>query len=111
MPGAATLDLSKKARNKVEYLEDYKYEEDDMSEISILSRAALIDLIRKQNNNNMGSYTKNNYNKSYSMPSEIGDEESSSYWSALDSSSNSSFESRFRQDAADIGELSPDTLL
>ena len=101
LPGAATLDLSKKARNKVEYLEDYKYEEDDMSEISILSRAALIDLIRKQNNNNMGSYTKNNHNKSHSKPSELGDEESSSDSSALNSSSNSSVYSRFSQDAAD----------
>ena len=37
-PGAETLDLSKKARNKVEYLEDSEDEEDDMSEISNLSR-------------------------------------------------------------------------
>ena len=57
-PGAATLDLSKKARNKVEYLEDSEDEEDDMSEISNLSREALIDLIRKQNNNKMGSFPK-----------------------------------------------------
>ena len=29
LPGAATLDLSKKPRKKVEYLEDYEGEEDD----------------------------------------------------------------------------------
>ena len=56
--GAATLDLSKKPRNKVVCLEDSKDEEDDMSEISNLSREALIDLIRKQNNNKMGSFPK-----------------------------------------------------
>ena len=37
-PGAVTLDLSKKARKKVVCLEDSKDEEDDMSEISNLSR-------------------------------------------------------------------------
>ena len=74
-----------------------------MSEISNLSREALIGLIRKQKNNKMGSYPKNNHNKSHSTPSELGDEESSSDSSAANSSSNSSVESRFRQDAADKG--------
>ena len=41
-PGAATLDLSKKARKKVVYLEDSEDEEDDMSEIFNLSKEALI---------------------------------------------------------------------
>ena len=54
-------------------------------------------------NDKMGSYPKNNHNKSHSMPSELGDEESSSDLSASDSSSNSSVESRFRQDAAGKG--------
>ena len=58
MPGAATLDLSKKARKKLVCLEDSKDEEDDMSELSNLSREALLDLIRKQKNNKMGSYPK-----------------------------------------------------
>ena len=71
-----------------------------MSEIYNLSREALIDLIRKQNNNKMGSSPKNNHNKSHSMPSELGDEESSSDSIASNSSLNSSVESRFRQDAA-----------
>ena len=84
-------------------IEDYEDEEDDMSEISNLSKESLIDLIRKQKNNKMGSYPKNNYNKLHSMPSELGDEESSSDLSASNSSSNSSVESRFRQDAADKG--------
>ena len=53
-------------------IEDSKDEEDDMSEISNISREALIDLIRKQKNNKMGSYPKNNHNKSHSMPSELG---------------------------------------
>ena len=57
-PGAATLNLSKKTVNKVECLEDSKDEEDDMSEISNLSREALIDLIRKQNNNKMGTLSQ-----------------------------------------------------
>ena len=74
-----------------------------MSEISNLSREAIIDLIRKQKNNKMGSYPKNNHNKSHSMPSELGDEESSSDSSASNSSSNSSVESRFMQDSADKG--------
>ena len=103
MPGAATFNLSKKARKKVVCLEDSKYEEDDMSEIYNIYREALIDLIRKQNNNKMGSYPKNNHNKSHSMPSELGDEESSSDSSASNLSSNSSVEIRFRQDAADKG--------
>ena len=103
MPGATTLDLSKKARKKVACLEDSEDEEDDMSEILNLSREALIELIRKQKNNKMGSYPKNNHNKSHSMPSEPGDEESSSYLGASNSSSNSSVESRSRQDAADKG--------
>ena len=47
-PGAATLDLIKKARKKVVCIEDSEDEEDDMSEISNLSREALIYLIRKQ---------------------------------------------------------------
>ena len=64
-------------------LEDSKDEEDDMSEISNQSREALIDLIRKQNKNKMCFYPKNSYNKSHSMPSELGDEESSSDSSAL----------------------------
>ena len=71
-----------------------------MSEISNLSREALVDLIRKQKNNKMGLYPKNNHNKLHSMTSELGDEESSSYLSASNSSLNSSVESRFRQDAA-----------
>ena len=62
-PGEATLDLSKKARKKVVCLEDSKDEEDNMSEISNLSREALIDLIHKQKNNEMGYYPKNNHNK------------------------------------------------
>ena len=99
----AALDLSKKARKKVEYLEYSEDEEDDMSETSNLSREALIDLIRKHNNNKMGSYSKNNPNKLHPMPSELGDEESSSDSSALNSSSNSSVERWFRQDAADKG--------
>ena len=103
LPGAATLDLSKKLGGKVVCLEDSKYEEDDMSEISNLSREALIDLIRKKKNNKMGSYPKNNHNKSHSMPSELGGEESSSNPSALNSSSISSVENRFRQDAASKG--------
>ena len=70
---------------------------------SNLSREALIDLICKQKNNKMGSYPKNNDNKSHSMPSELGDEESSSDSSASNSSSNSSVENWFRQDAADKG--------
>ena len=74
-----------------------------MSEISNLSREALIYLIPKQRNNKMGSYPKNNHKKSHSMPSELGDEEGSSDLSALNSSSNSSVESRFSQDAADKG--------
>ena len=45
-PGAATLDLSKN-QEKIVFLEDYEDEEDDMSEVSNLSREALIDLIRK----------------------------------------------------------------
>ena len=94
MPGAATLDLSKKAGKKVVCLEDSEDEEDNMSEISNLSREALIDLIRKQNNNN---------NKSHSMPSELGDEEISSDLNASNSSSNSSVESHFKQDTADKG--------
>ena len=61
-------------------------EEDDMSEISNLSREALIELIRKQKNSKMGSYPQNNHNKSHSMPSELGDEEISSDSSALNSS-------------------------
>ena len=85
-PGAATLDLSKKSRKKVECLEDSEDKEDDMSEISNLSREALIDLINKQKNNKMGSYPKNNPNKSHYMPSELGDEESSSDSSASNSS-------------------------
>ena len=101
LPGAATLDLSKKPINKVVCLEDSEDEEDDMSEISNLSREALIDLIRKQKNNKMVSYPRNNHNKSHSTPYEIGDEESSSDSSTLNSSSNSSVESRLRQDAAD----------
>ena len=52
------LDLSKKARKKVVCLEDSEDEEDNMSEISNLSREVLIDLIRKQNNNKMSSYPK-----------------------------------------------------
>ena len=82
-------------------LEDSEYEEDDMSEISNLSREALIDLIRKQNNNKMDSYPKNNHNKLHSMPFELGDEESSSDSSASNSSLNSSVESWFRKYAAD----------
>ena len=74
-----------------------------MSEISNISREALIDLIRKQRNNKMGSYTKKNRNKLHSMPSEIGDEESSSDSRASNSSSNSSVDRRFSQDAADKG--------
>ena len=70
-----------------------------MSEISNLSKEALIDLIHKQNNNKMGSYPKTNHNKLHSMTSELGDEESSSDSSASNSSLNSSVESRFRQDA------------
>ena len=58
LPGAATLDLSKKAIKKVVCLEDSEDEEDDMSEISNISREALIELIRKQNNNKMSSYPK-----------------------------------------------------
>ena len=46
-----------------------------MSEISNLSREALIDLIRKQKNNKIGSYPKNNHNKSHSKPSELEFEE------------------------------------
>ena len=46
LPGAATIDLSKKARKKVVCLENSEDEEDDMSEISNISREALIDLIR-----------------------------------------------------------------
>ena len=84
-------------------LEDSEDEEDGMSEISNLSREALKYLIRKQNNNKMGSYPKNNHNKSHSMPSELGDEESSSDSSPSNSSSNSSVESRCRQDASDKG--------
>ena len=72
-----------------------------MSEISNLSREALIDLIRKQKNNKMGSYPKNIHNKLYSMPSELGDEKNSSDSSASNPSLNSSVERRFRQDAAD----------
>ena len=102
-PGAATLDMSKKARKKVVCLEDYEDEEDDMSESSNLSRVGIIDLIRKQKNNKMGSYPKNNHSKSHSMPSELGDEESSSESSASNSSLNSSVESRFRQDETDKG--------
>ena len=64
-PGAATLDLIKKARKKVVCIEDSKDEEDDMSEISNLSREALIYLIRKQNNIKIGSYPKNNHNKAH----------------------------------------------
>ena len=63
LPGAATLDLSKKARKKVLCLEDSEDEEDDMSKISNLSRKALIDLILKKKKKKMGSYTKNNHNK------------------------------------------------
>ena len=59
-------------------LEDSEYGEDDMSEIFNLSREVLVDLIRKQKNNKMGSYPKNNHNKSHSVPSELGDEESRS---------------------------------
>ena len=44
-------------------LEDSEDEEDNISEISNLSREALIDLIRKQKNNKMGSYPKYNHNK------------------------------------------------
>ena len=98
-PGVATLDLSKKPRKKVVCLEDSENEEDDMSESSNLSREALIYLIHKQNNNKMGPYPKNNHNKSHYMPSELGDEESSSDSSAL----NSSVESRLKQDAAGKG--------
>ena len=47
LPGAATLDLRKKSRKKVVCLEDSEDEEDNMSEISNLSREALIDLICK----------------------------------------------------------------
>ena len=82
-------------------IEDSKDEEDNMSEISNLSREA--DLICKHKINKMVSYPKNNHNKLHSMPSELSDEESSSDSSALNSSSNSSVESRFRQDAADKG--------
>ena len=81
-------------------LEDSEDEEHDMSEISNLSREALIDRICKQKNNNLGSYPKNTRNKSRSMPTELGDEESSSDSSASNSSSNSSVESRFRQETA-----------
>ena len=84
-------------------LEDSEYEEDDMSEISNLSREALIDLIRKQKNNKMDSYPKKNHNKWHYMPSELGDEEISSDSSASNSSSNSSVEIRFMQDAAGKG--------
>ena len=73
-PGAATLDLIKKARKKVVCIEDSEDEEDDMSEISNLSREALIYLIRKQKNIKIGSYPKNNHNKSHPMASELGDE-------------------------------------
>ena len=100
---AFLLRSSKKARQKVVCLEDSEDEEDDMSEISYLSREALIYLIREQKNNKMVSYPKNNHNKSHFMPSELGDEKSSSDSSASNSSSNSSVESRFRQDAADKG--------
>ena len=71
-------------------LEDSEDEEDDMS-------------VRKQKNNKMGSYPKNNHNKSHSMPSDVSDEESRSDSSTSNSSSNSSVESQFRQDAADKG--------
>ena len=101
LPGAATINLSKKVRKKVECLEDSKDEEEDMSVILNLSRRALIDLICKQKINNMGSYPENNHNKSHSMPSELGDEERSSNSIASNSSSNSSVERQFRQDAAD----------
>ena len=74
-----------------------------MSEISNLFREALIYLIRKQKNNKMGSYPKNNHNKSHSMPSVLGDEESISDLSASNSSSNSSVENRFRKDEANKG--------
>ena len=74
-----------------------------MSEISNISREALIDLIREQKNNKMGSYPKKKHNKSHSMPSGLGDEENSSDSITLNSSSNSNVESRFRQDAADKG--------
>ena len=84
-------------------LEDSEDEEDDRSEISNLSREALKDLIRKQKNNKMGSYPKNNHNKSHSMPFELGDEESSSDSSASNSYLNSSVESCFSQDVADKG--------
>ena len=84
----------------LEYSED---EEDNVSEILNISKEALVDLIRKQKNNKMGSYPKNNHNKLNSMPSELGDEESSSESSASNSSLNSSVESRFRQDAAGKG--------
>ena len=84
-------------------LEDSEDKEDDMSEIFNLSREALIDLIREQKNNKMGSYTKQNNNKLHSMPSELGDEESISDSSAPNSSLNSSVESQFRQNAADKG--------
>ena len=86
-------------------LEDSEDEEDCITEISYKSRKALIDLIRKQNNNKMDSYPKKNYNKSYAMPYELGGEESSSYSIASNSSSNSSVESQFRQNAADRGYL------
>ena len=51
----------------------------------------------------MGSYPKNKYNKSYSKPSELGDEESNYDWSSSDSSLNSSDESWFGHDAAGKG--------
>ena len=88
--------MRKKERKKVVCLEDSEDEEDDMSEITNLSREELIDLICKQKNNKMGSYPKKNHNKSHSMPSELGDEEISSDLSASNSSSNSSVEIRFR---------------
>ena len=69
-------------------IEDSEDEGDDMSEISNLSREALLELICKQKNNKMGSYPQNNHDKSHSMPSEIGDEESSSDSSASNSSLN-----------------------
>ena len=84
-------------------LEDSEDEEDNISEISNLSREALIDLIRKQKNNKMVSCPKNNYNKLHYIPSELGDEESSSESNASNSSLNSSVESRFRKDALDKG--------
>ena len=87
-----------------------KDEEDDMSAISNLSREALMEFIRKQKKKKMGSYPKKIYKKSHSKPSELGDEESSFDLSSSESFSNSSNESRFGQDAAGKGYLTPATL-